>query len=204
MFKISRRMCEVTSQHYATNREWFIQFHGPEVLVKILKHPPLVKHPQLRNHRGAAFLSSNNTYDHQVMRTQCMAILRELCYTPNYQIAEWLAADDSLLVFLFSLLAHTGTFYAAIGLIEEILAAKDETFNLASVPNFGSLVRGLSKGQLALFCRILSMVIFEPDDKGGDEVGMLLVARSHALTYKCSVIFRVVECTQAGSLKTKR
>lgn len=99
-------------------------------------------------------------------------INRELCFThPN--VGEWLSEDDRLITFLFSLLADARTFDAAIGLLEEVLGAKEETFDLARVPGFNALVRGMSDSQLGIFCRVLAMVVFEPDDRGGDEIGMI-------------------------------
>lgn len=98
-----------------------------------------------------------------------MAILRELCFT-HPQVGEWLGANDTFIVFLFSLLGEAKTFDAAIGLLEEVLGAKTDTFDLSLVPEFNALVRGMSKGQLGIFCRVLAMVVFEPDDRNGDEV----------------------------------
>ncbi|CAI5962694.1 unnamed protein product [Closterium sp. NIES-65] len=53
----------------------------------------------------------------------------------------------------------------AVALAEEILAVGEETLNLGSVPNFARLVRGLSARQLSFFCRVLAMVVFEPEDR---------------------------------------
>ena len=46
---------------------------------------------------------------------------------------------------------------------EELLAVGEETLNLKHVPNFPRLIRGLSSRQLAFFCRVLAMVVFEPE-----------------------------------------
>jgi hypothetical protein len=96
-------------------------------------------------------------------------------------VGEWLGANDRFIVFLFSLLADAKTFDAAIGLIEEVLGAKEDTFDLSRVPNFNALVRGMSKGQLGVFCRVLAMVVFEPDDRNGDEIGMFPLFYIHIL-----------------------
>jgi hypothetical protein len=208
--RISRRLCEVTNQQYNTHREWFIQLHGPEVLVRFLRHPPSPKnrHPRTSSSPSSSSSSSSSSnrnchHEHsspspspsssssssapsnripsfswiehnaepQRTRNQCMIILRELCFS-NVQVAEWLASDESLIILLFSLLGDRRTFDAAINLIEEILCVKEETFNLTSIPNFTRLMRSLSKSQLGIFCRAIAMVIFEPDDKNSDEIGI--------------------------------
>ena len=52
-----------------------------------------------------------------------------------------------------------------MNLLEEILASREETFSLLLIPNFFSLVDSFSSRQLAHFCRILSLVLFEPEDR---------------------------------------
>lgn len=52
---------------------------------------------------------------------------------------------------------------AAVGLAEELLASGEQTLDLREVPNFARLVQGLSQGQLAVFCRVLAMLVMEPE-----------------------------------------
>ena len=59
---------------------------------------------------------------------------------------------------------------------------REETLNVQDVPDFSKLVCSLSARQLAYFCRVLAMVVFEPEVGGGggmgsgwDEGGILLV-----------------------------
>lgn len=52
---------------------------------------------------------------------------------------------------------------AAVGLAEEVLAVRDDTLRVQDVPNFASLVHKFSSHQLASFCRVLAMVVFEPE-----------------------------------------
>lgn len=52
---------------------------------------------------------------------------------------------------------------AAVGLAEEVLAVRDDTLRVQDIPNFASLIHKFSSHQLALFCRVLAMVVFEPE-----------------------------------------
>jgi hypothetical protein len=98
------------------------------------------------------------------LRRECMQLLRELCYsTPP--LSEQLCSDDRLLVFLFRLMRHPATFDEAISLTEEVLAFRAEVFSLVSVPDIEGLVAGLTKRQLAFFCRVLALLVFESDEK---------------------------------------
>jgi hypothetical protein len=54
------------------------------------------------------------------------------------------------------------------------IGAKEETFDLSLIPGFNALVRGMTDSQLGIFCRVLAMVVFEPDDRNGDEIGTFI------------------------------
>ncbi len=86
-------------------------------------------------------------------------------------MGEWLASKDQFIVFLFSLLTDSSTFDIAVSLLEEILGAKEDTFDLSLVPGFHALVQSMSETHLGIFCRVLAMVVFESDDRNGDEIG---------------------------------
>ena len=58
----------------------------------------------------------------------------------------------------------------AVALAEEILAVREETLNVQDVPDFSKLVCSLSARQLAYFCRVLAMVVFEPEVGGVEGV----------------------------------
>ncbi len=51
----------------------------------------------------------------------------------------------------------------AVGLAEEVLAVREDTLRVQDIPNFTSLVHKFSSQQLASFCRVLAMVVFEPE-----------------------------------------
>lgn len=92
-----------------------------------------------------------------------LVLLRELIVS-NASIAEQFF-DDSLIATLMTYLSHKQIFDHTMNLLEEILAIRHETFPLSSVPDFSALVEGFSSPQLSHFCRILSLVVFEPEDR---------------------------------------
>lgn len=65
----------------------------------------------------------------------------------------------------FTYLRHQSLFDNTMNLLEEILASRTDTFSLALIPKLFSLIRGFSSRQLAHFCRVLSLVLFEPEDR---------------------------------------
>ena len=103
--------------------------------------------------------------------------------------------NGDFLPFLFSLLAHDSCFEGAAALIEEILSLQSQsppsasnpaadteapvdreyramthatpvtTFFLGNVPDLYELWQGFSCRQLAQFCRILALLVFEPEDR---------------------------------------
>ncbi|CAI5715250.1 unnamed protein product [Peronospora effusa] len=93
-----------------------------------------------------------------------MAILRELCYF-SAKLAIQLCDKDGLIVFLFQLMGDVKFFDNASGLVEEILAVREESFDLSRVPSFHAIMQSLSSRQLAFFCRVLALVVFEPEDR---------------------------------------
>ncbi|GBG69909.1 hypothetical protein CBR_g4736 [Chara braunii] len=98
------------------------------------------------------------------LRNECLAILRDLCFTSPY-FPESLAQHRDFLRRLFILMGNKETFDNAVALAEEILAAREETLNLQTITGFADLVRSFSSQQLAFFCRVLAMVVFEPEDR---------------------------------------
>ncbi|RYH17059.1 hypothetical protein EON65_29170, partial [archaeon] len=92
-----------------------------------------------------------------------LVLIRELIVT-NASIAEQFF-DDSLIATLMTYLSHKQIFDHTMNLLEEILAIRHETFPLSAVPDFTQLVEGFSSPQLSHFCRILSLVVFEPEDR---------------------------------------
>ena len=49
--------------------------------------------------------------------------------------------------------------------VEEVLATKEEPFNLSLVPDLYVLLTSFDARQLSHFCRVLSLLLFEPEDR---------------------------------------
>mmetsp|Transcript_30132 Transcript_30132/g.45945 ORF Transcript_30132/g.45945 Transcript_30132/m.45945 type:complete len:1293 (-) Transcript_30132:1715-5593(-) len=124
---------------------------------------------------------------------EVLASLRELVYALPVLVENQSIFDHGRFVpFLFTLLSHEVCFDTAATLIEEILSLQshsppppipsDEaqidseyrsmtlvvpvtTFFLGNIPNLYSLWRGFNCRQLAHFCRILALLVFEPEDR---------------------------------------
>ena len=62
------------------------------------------------------------------------------------------------------------TFDDAVGLCEEVLAVRSEVFSISSVPDIEGLIRGMSKRQLAFFCRVLALVVFEAEERNAHDL----------------------------------
>lgn len=92
-----------------------------------------------------------------------MLLLRELCYTIPSLANNIFGLQH--IVFVFTALRQPAMFDAAVNLLEEILSARIDTFSLDLVPDLYSLLDILSVRSVAHFCRILSLVLFESEDR---------------------------------------
>eukprot|EP00854_Cymbomonas_tetramitiformis_P006645 gene6645-7956_t len=70
-----------------------------------------------------------------------------------------------ILLNIVTLQGNTYTFDNAVGLAEEVLAVREETYQLSEIPNFAELLRGFSLQHLSFFCRVLALLVFEPEDR---------------------------------------
>lgn len=151
--KLAQSLCEWNNAHHQRNREAFVLFGGDVVLLRAL----FCKFPTPENPAKLRF-----TVKVLYIRNECLSILRELCFTVHPFI-EYLAADETFVVKLFGMMRYHNTFNNAVNLAEEVLAIRQETWKVHDVPNFTSLVCNFSSRQLASFCRVLAMVVFEPE-----------------------------------------
>ncbi|CAM9147001.1 unnamed protein product [Phaeothamnion confervicola] len=107
---------------------------------------------------------------------EALVTLRELCFSEP-GLAERRLSSGRLVVFLMTLISHQATFDNAVGLLEELLAASPSTFSLAAVPRLPQLVAALGTRQLAVFCRVLSLVVFEPEHRRLEEARTAMKCR---------------------------
>jgi Trpc4-associated protein len=146
-------------------RENFVLFGGAHVVVRCLQVPVNSEEAKHSGWRGA-LAQEKIVWD---LRKDCLGLLRDLCYgTPV--LSEQLCSQPNFIVFLFSLMRNQSTFDEAVSLTEEVLAFRGEIFNLSLVPDFEGLVKSFSKRQMAFFCRVLALVVFEPEDRPSEEL----------------------------------
>ena len=126
---------------------------------------------------------------------EALIVLRDLVYAVPSLVDSGVILDNGdFLPFLFTLLVHDSCFEAAAALIEEILSMMSQapqqtsqmegeenigtypyrptgritpasTFYLGNVPDVYSLWKRFNCRQLAHFCRILALLVFEPEDR---------------------------------------
>ncbi|KAJ0404050.1 hypothetical protein P43SY_004305 [Pythium insidiosum] len=137
-----------------------------------------------------------------------VGILRELCYF-SIDLARDLSDKDGLIVYLFQLMHENKFFDNAAGLVEDILAVREDSFDLSRVPRFNDIVQSFSSRQLAFFTRVLALVVFEPEDRRLLETSKVIksiellqlrrsrllrtdsvVDRNHAIIFNCPVILQ--------------
>ena len=154
------KMLEISLPDQATSiilkrkqeREVFVALGGMHLLLKLFEKPfcepdGRVMSPSLVNRLSELW-------------NEVLVILREVCYTVP-SLSEQLFGNSHV-VFLFTLLVHRSVFENSISMLEEILAVRIETFSLALVPDLFSLISRFGARHLAHFCRVLSLVLFEP------------------------------------------
>jgi len=153
LIEVSKKICESESLKF---KEGFCYFGGPELTFDVLwrdkKISNLVK--GMETGRSSPFL--------QTVQNECLSILRECCYW-SQTWSKFLLKYEEFMTFLFvELMSQKHTFDNAVGLIEEIVTVKETVLNLSTIPNLTTIVSNFTTRQLAFFCRILSLVIFEP------------------------------------------
>ncbi|GLE03130.1 hypothetical protein PINS_up012009 [Pythium insidiosum] len=155
--------------------------------------------------------ATKNRHDSGIRRTvlnDALGILRELCYF-SIDLARDLSDKDGLIVYLFQLMHENKFFDNAAGLVEDILAVREDSFDLSRVPRFNEIVQSFSSRQLAFFTRVLALVVFEPEDRRLLETSKVIksmellqlrrsrllradsvVDRNHAIIYNCPIILQ--------------
>ena len=137
-------------------RECFVLNGGIDALL-VLFRPPFI--PQL----DARDIPAHNVRRYSEMWNEILVILREVAYViPTLPDRIF---NTQQMVFFFTMLSHQSLFDNTMNMLEEIVAAREDTFQLSLIPNFYGLLNKFSSRQLAHFCRILSLVLFEPEDR---------------------------------------
>lgn len=137
------------------HRQQFIALGGMDLLLQLFL-PPFAP-PDARDY------NKTQLQDKSEMWNEILVIIREiLSVCPS--VAER-CFDDRHMIFLFTLLTHPPLFDNTMSILEEILATRLDTLNLSSIPRFYALVKQFNPRHLAHFCRVLSLLVFEPEDR---------------------------------------
>ncbi len=147
----------VVTPEKKAEREVFVSLGGVRQLMRYFS-PPFGE-----NLRGYDGTLDQHVHTNADLWNDMLVILREVTFSiPNS--AELVVSDEHV-CFLFRLLECNSVFEHAINLLEEVLAVKSELFSLEKVPNFFRLTKSLTLRQLSHFCKILGLLLFEPEEK---------------------------------------
>jgi hypothetical protein len=136
-------------------RELFVSLGGVHLLLRLFAKP--FSEPDARS------ISPTNISRRAEVWNEVLVILREVAFAVP-TLSEQVFGNDHI-IFLFTLMSHSTVFENTMNLLEEILAVRVDTFSLALVPDLYGLLSKFSIRQLAHFCRVLSLVLFEPEDR---------------------------------------
>jgi len=167
-------------------REVFVAVGGMQTILRLFAKP--FAEVDARTMPATSFQRYAETWNEMLL------ILREVSYSiPSLSERVF---DQSHVVFLFTMLAHRSVFEHSVSLLEEILAVRIETFSLVLVPDLYTLITKFTPRQLAHFCRVLSLVLFEPEDRQimeGSQVLRsldLLQLRRDRMAKACTIVER--------------
>jgi hypothetical protein len=176
-------------------RDAFVQAGGIDVLIRIFREPSFVGAEMARTYDARDLTEELVAIRLAQCWNEAMASLRELVYAmPSVVVNGDVFDKGEFLPFLFTLLSHDSCFDGAAALIEEILSLQSHsspqpapeeddvaenlpgyqptvrvshptTFFLGNVPDLYKLWSGFSCRQLAHFCRVLALLVFEPEDR---------------------------------------
>jgi hypothetical protein len=142
-------------------REVFISIGGGRELLKLFEYP--------FNSTSSTIFVTTILRRHADIWNIALVTLRELCATVS-TVGDSIVTTSHI-VFLFNLLAHSHVFENTLQLLEEILATRSEVFSLRNVPNIHNIIKVFTTRQLSHFCRVLALLLFEPEDRQNLEGG---------------------------------
>lgn len=175
-------------------RDAFVQAGGVEVLLRVFREKSFVGQEMAHSYDARDLSPEIVASRLAPCWNETMACLRELVFSIPSLVDDGKVSDsDEFLPFLFTLLSHDSCFDSAAALIEEMLAILSQspqqhgaaeadldvhevfqptgrmspptTFFLGNVPGLYRLWGGFNCRQLAQFCRILALLVFEPEDR---------------------------------------
>eukprot|EP00960_Hanusia_phi_P052164 761291-Hanusia_phi.AAC.4 len=173
---------ELQDNETNVQRGHFVLFGGTHVLIRIIYLP--FNSTTARNCGWRGHMMENEVWE---LKKPCVQLMKDLSYATPF-LAEELGNSPKLIVHLFTLMRTRNVFENVVTLTEDILACSKEIFNLALIPDFEDLLNSFSKRQLASFCRILALVVFETSNRTNDDckvvnaADLLTIRREQALS----------------------
>mmetsp|Transcript_16058 Transcript_16058/g.27665 ORF Transcript_16058/g.27665 Transcript_16058/m.27665 type:complete len:1053 (-) Transcript_16058:281-3439(-) len=168
--EVQRRVCEIPIDGDSPTPRLpctFVQYGGANLLVKFLRCtiPASFGGRGRENACMAAQRIVGPGPDALLFNiwSRILDVLREVCFCiPSF--TKEIGLDDSFISSLFSLMRVKMLFDGAANLCEEILCARDITFDLEKVHDFSGLVAGFSAEHIAVFARVLSVILHDRED----------------------------------------
>lgn len=148
---------------HADDREMFVRVNGPEAVLRLLSPPVLVASEVENLNVNLLHASLGEVVN------ESMALLRAAMHVDQDTGAR-LASDEVVVVF-FQLLRHRCFFDGAAAVLEDLLGDRAETFFMGRVRDLRGILLSLSLRQLAHFCRVLALLVFDQEDRSLMEAG---------------------------------
>eukprot|EP00658_Telonema_sp_P-2_P042582 TRINITY_DN30597_c0_g1_i1.p1 TRINITY_DN30597_c0_g1~~TRINITY_DN30597_c0_g1_i1.p1 ORF type:complete len:353 (+),score=109.61 TRINITY_DN30597_c0_g1_i1:176-1234(+) len=147
--RVFRGIQDPTEEIGLKNRDGFVLCNGHVKIARLLSLE--LKNP---DHESNIVTTIND----------CFHVLTELVMCMGHSFLDSLCGQTHLICRLFDFMAHKHTLDTALALAQEILAADHTVFSLEHLPDLAGLVEGLPPRRLALFCRILAVVLSKPSE----------------------------------------
>jgi hypothetical protein len=145
-----------TTHKNTQEREIFVILGGVNQILRLFQSPFL-------SNFDARTVSPIHFHRRSDLWNGIFFFLREICFSiPT--LGGKIFTNNHISLF-FTFLSHQSIFEGAINLLEEILSSRLEIFSLINVSNFYQLVDNFSIRELSHFCRVLSLLLFEPEDR---------------------------------------
>eukprot|EP01136_Pigoraptor_vietnamica_P038355 Opistho-1_new@107567 len=155
----------------------FVSSGGVAVVLRMLQRPEVVaaaKSGEGHSMRDADLIArtfpvpslfQNSTTHKTVLTgvTDILSVLQEVVLLAA-DVAADMSCDDAFVHRLFALMESRALFGQAVALAEKVLDMRDDVFPIATVPDLAEIVSGFTGQQLASFCRVAALVVFDQDD----------------------------------------
>ena len=111
---------------------------------------------------------------------EIMACIRELSFSVHY-VNRDLGMRDDLLRIVFNFMKSSETFDHAVQLAEELIVGRGRIMIASTeIPEIPDHISRMAPSRLALFCRIISLLVYEPEEKKQDAADAASLSFDHS------------------------